>query len=297
MNSTDEKNHKNYINGKIYQVINNVNDKIYVGSTCQILCKRMGMHRHYAAAHEGKLYDEMRRLGKTHFYINLIENYPCKDKEELVAKQQFYIRERGTLNNNATTYATEQADVKLEILQLKVMVHEMHTKITQIEDKIDTLLNTLYSSGLSTPSLEDEQEQEQEQEQSETETNSNLYKQQETETNSNLYKQRETETNSNLYKQQETETNGNTYSQQETETNGNTYIQQETETNGSTHKQQETETNNHAERAEAITTDRYKPKPLTPSSPEMFNIADTDDTQEGKPEIFHIPDTDDVEET
>jgi hypothetical protein len=39
------------------------------------------------------------------------------------------------------------------------MVHEMHTKINQIEDKIDTLLNTVYASGISTPMSYDEQEQ------------------------------------------------------------------------------------------------------------------------------------------
>ena len=34
-----------YKNGKIYQILNNVNDDIYVGSTCQALSKRMYQHR------------------------------------------------------------------------------------------------------------------------------------------------------------------------------------------------------------------------------------------------------------
>ena len=86
----------------------------------------MDNHRQYSIARDGKLYDEMRRLGKEHFYIELIETYPCGNKDELVAKHQCYIRERGTLNNRTTTHATEQADAKTYILELRAMVHEMH---------------------------------------------------------------------------------------------------------------------------------------------------------------------------
>jgi hypothetical protein len=65
----------------------------------------------------------MRRLGKHQVYIELIKNYPCGDKEELGATQQFYIRERGTLTNRATKDGTEQADIKSYIIQLKVLVY------------------------------------------------------------------------------------------------------------------------------------------------------------------------------
>jgi hypothetical protein len=123
----------------------------------------MDVHRQYSVARDGLIYKEMRRLGQEHFYIELIENYPCASKEELVSKMQFYIRERGALNNGTITLTTEQADVKTEILELKSMVHDMHTKINQIEDNIDALLNTVYASGVSTPISQD-QEEEQEQE-------------------------------------------------------------------------------------------------------------------------------------
>ena len=159
MSTTIDKQCKGYSNAKIYQVLNRINDKVYVGSTCQPLCKRMVIHRQYAVDHEGKLYDEMRRLCKTHFYIELIENYPCGNKDDLIARQQFYIKERGTLNNRATINAKGQADGKSEILELKVMVHDMHSNINRIEAKIDSLLNTLYPSGFSTPISEDEEEE------------------------------------------------------------------------------------------------------------------------------------------
>jgi hypothetical protein len=112
-------------------------------------------HRKHSVAHAGLLYDEMRRLGKYKFCVELIENYPCGNKEELVATLQFYIRERGTLNNRATKDGTaltnratkdgtEHAYVKSDIIQLKVLVYELHAKISQIETQTDALLNHVY---------------------------------------------------------------------------------------------------------------------------------------------------------
>ena len=34
-----------YNNGKIYQILNNINDEVYVGSTIQPLCKRLYKHK------------------------------------------------------------------------------------------------------------------------------------------------------------------------------------------------------------------------------------------------------------
>ena len=88
-----------YKNGKIYQILNNVNDDIYVGSTCQALSKRFYEHRSRCkTSHNGKLYPVMREIGRDNCYIELIETYPCNSKEELNAKEGYYIRERATLN-------------------------------------------------------------------------------------------------------------------------------------------------------------------------------------------------------
>ena len=68
MNSTMDKNGKDYKHGKIYQVLNHINDKVYVGSTYQILRKRMDVHRQYSVARDGLIYEEMSRVGQEHFY-------------------------------------------------------------------------------------------------------------------------------------------------------------------------------------------------------------------------------------
>ena len=89
----------NYQNGKIYKILNSVDDEVYVGSTMQRLCSRMAKHRatmsnkpHY------KLYQHMSLHGQDKFYIELIEQFPCSTKEELRAKEGEWIRQIGTLN-------------------------------------------------------------------------------------------------------------------------------------------------------------------------------------------------------
>ena len=88
-----------YNNGKIYQLLNNVNDEVYIGSTTQPLCKRLYCHKSHSKEYgTSKLYQSMRTIGKDNFYIELIELYPCNSKEELSAREGHFIRERGTLN-------------------------------------------------------------------------------------------------------------------------------------------------------------------------------------------------------
>ena len=91
-----------YKNAKVYQILNTVNKDVYVGSTTQPLSKRMAKHRmttndkrrqHYT------LYKNMKDVGVEHFYIELLENCPCENKEQLRQREGHYIREIGTLNS------------------------------------------------------------------------------------------------------------------------------------------------------------------------------------------------------
>ena len=88
-----------YNNVEIYQTLNNVNDDIYVGSTCQSLSKIFYEHRSRCnKSHNGKLYPLMREIGRDNFYIELIETYTCNNTDELKAREGHYTRERATLN-------------------------------------------------------------------------------------------------------------------------------------------------------------------------------------------------------
>ena len=69
---------RNYQNGKIYCIRNNIDDDIYVGSTTQSLSRRMSKHRidmNSERTQNYKLYRKMRELGQHAFYIELIEEF------------------------------------------------------------------------------------------------------------------------------------------------------------------------------------------------------------------------------
>jgi hypothetical protein len=85
----------NYQNGKIYVIYNKLTGKIvYIGSTCRLLCKRMNDHNcHYKIeTKNSKLYKLMREFGHENFYIELLENFPCNSKEELLAREGHHQR-------------------------------------------------------------------------------------------------------------------------------------------------------------------------------------------------------------
>ena len=90
-----------YSKGKIYKILNSIDDEIYVGSTIKALSQRMAHHRmRLKQLPHIKLYTHMIELGIEHFYIELIENFPCNDVYELRAREGHLIREIGTLNKN-----------------------------------------------------------------------------------------------------------------------------------------------------------------------------------------------------
>lgn len=77
----------NYKNGKIYCIRSHKTDKIYIGSTTQILCKRMTGHKRKLQNCTSKII-----MSYGDAYIELIEEYPCKNKMELNKKEGEYIR-------------------------------------------------------------------------------------------------------------------------------------------------------------------------------------------------------------
>ena len=87
-----------YQHSKIYKLWSLETDEIYVGSTCCPLYKRMSKHRNsfrYGDRAHYKLYQEMARLGEASFKIELIEDYPCNNVDELHKREGHWIR---TLN-------------------------------------------------------------------------------------------------------------------------------------------------------------------------------------------------------
>ena len=104
----------NYKNGKIYQILNTVNDKVYIGSTCTQLSRRMVHHRKCSLTQNSPLYEEMRLHGFDKFYIELLELFPGSSKDELTARENSIIRERGASLNSLSHYKAKTRSNKTQ---------------------------------------------------------------------------------------------------------------------------------------------------------------------------------------
>jgi len=83
----------NYQNGKVYKIINENNEIVYIGSTAQeLLCDRYKTHKHKSPNNK----------------IILIENYPCNSKQELCMREQQIIEEYSNLLNERKAFRTTE---------------------------------------------------------------------------------------------------------------------------------------------------------------------------------------------
>jgi len=85
-----------YSNAKIYCIRSPNTDLIYIGSTCQQLSKRMTNHR--ANIKFGRPITSKIIFEYGEPYIELLENFPCNNKEELLQKEGEYVRTQNCCN-------------------------------------------------------------------------------------------------------------------------------------------------------------------------------------------------------
>ena len=90
-------------NAKIYKIVDNTNDNKYIGSTCKTLKTRLSEHKYsYKRFLNGlggntKSFDVLKN---NDYKIELIENCNIKTKQELLARERFYIKNNECLNKN-----------------------------------------------------------------------------------------------------------------------------------------------------------------------------------------------------
>lgn len=88
----------NYQNGKIYRI--SAGDLTYYGSTTQKLCVRMGRHRDQYRQGTG-CSSTMVLQQDPQAKIILVETYPCNTKEELTAREQYWIDNNPCVNKQS----------------------------------------------------------------------------------------------------------------------------------------------------------------------------------------------------
>ena len=80
-----------YQNGKIYKLVSDSTDKIYIGSTCNPLYKRLWWHK---SAYKSRTSHTSKELIKfDDCQIILIEDFPCERKEQLTARERYHIEQ------------------------------------------------------------------------------------------------------------------------------------------------------------------------------------------------------------
>jgi len=81
-----------YSKGKIYKIVDNTNDNIYIGSTTQELKKRLNDHR------QGMNCKCSEIIKNNNYKIELLEYYPCNNRQELELREGEYIRNNKCIN-------------------------------------------------------------------------------------------------------------------------------------------------------------------------------------------------------
>lgn len=95
-------NNSKYQRGKIYKIVSNITRDTYYGSTCSPLTQRLSEHRN-----KYKIYVNNKQIGYTTSFkvletgdygIYLVEDVPCDRKEQLLARERFYIESYDCVN-------------------------------------------------------------------------------------------------------------------------------------------------------------------------------------------------------
>lgn len=90
-----------YSKGKVYKIVSDACDEVYVGSTVQRLAERFrGHHTNYALYLDGKsnYVTSFKILEHGHCHIILLEDVPCERKEQLYARERYWIEKVDCIN-------------------------------------------------------------------------------------------------------------------------------------------------------------------------------------------------------
>lgn len=117
-----------YHTGKIYKLVNTVDDDIYVGSTHHPLTVRLSLHKYHGKIKSSKVYQHFNSIGLHNIRIELIEDYPCTCRKELEDRERYWIETlKPTLNKNIPSRTKEEMrEIKRRISQVYNEAHREH---------------------------------------------------------------------------------------------------------------------------------------------------------------------------
>ena len=91
-----------YSQGKIYKIVSNITDDVYIGSTCNTINRRLTNHiQLYKSFKKGirkNSCSSFQIIENGEYDIVLIEDFPCDRKEQLHARERYYIENIKCIN-------------------------------------------------------------------------------------------------------------------------------------------------------------------------------------------------------
>jgi len=91
-----------YKTGKIYKIVDNTCDQIYIGSTTCRLNYRFNVHKYYS--NKSNSCSSSIIIKNNDYTVELIEDYPCNNEKELLQREQYHLdlnRDRCVNKRNA----------------------------------------------------------------------------------------------------------------------------------------------------------------------------------------------------
>ena len=102
-----------YSLGKIYKIVNDIDDEIYIGSTADTLSRRFSGHKVKAKrVPNRKIYLHFDLHGIECFRIVLVENWSCDSKDELTMREEFWRKELQAGLNSRCCYLSKEARIE-----------------------------------------------------------------------------------------------------------------------------------------------------------------------------------------
>ena len=124
---------------RVYKIVNDVDEYVYIGSTTKDLATRLEQHITNAeTGKEGKLYDHMRRIGINHFIMQLLKNVEMKSRYEFeqyeIEKQDPNLLLNSRCENNSEYWTKNKDKINIRCRELRHMKKlSIHIEINKEE--------------------------------------------------------------------------------------------------------------------------------------------------------------------
>lgn len=140
-----------YTCGKIYKILCNTSGLCYYGSTTQSLHRRLQKHESVFNIQNDNL-TAFKVLDNNNYHIELVEKYPCFEKNELVLREAFYIKHNECVNKVIPSITLEE---KLERnrkynVEYRIINKERNAEYNKQKSKIRCSMKIMCQCGIDT---------------------------------------------------------------------------------------------------------------------------------------------------